>query len=445
MDGDQRKHEGSMSRSRTAPRRAPGRATESDPAIQPRGDPTGMSQPPDQAPMSYDYGYTASSFHGSLQSSDIPSYQDFVRGRQISALQRRRVPEYYDSMIYGFQGPTPGPFEVVPQYQNRPAAMDLATQFVPQYFAEESAESGVAGLSPFLNAPMPYNQPNPMVRPNTTQSFPSNIPDFTAIGSGSMNRLDQEPQQSDPSSLEEAIGQYQHLLRQTFDQTRAGRLAEAGASLTQISEWLVTNARELGKMMLFFSFFGFFHRCALFLVDISPSHFSQPKILSCFFFFYHYYFLCHLPVFLPFQMHRGSCRAQSTLGVGSSTKVVLPTGLLRDDSIHYPDRLELWSNFNLCWLAVCQKQKDLLQDLIASGHQSTQVSLIRRDRMESMGTDLIQLCDQLEQHGLVDYQMGIWEEEILSVLSQCLDLMEGSPELHHIPAIPEPRAAVPRP
>lgn len=285
MDGDQRKHEGSMSRSRTAPRRAPGRATESDPAIQPRGDPTGMSQPPDQAPMSYDYGYTASSFHGSLQSSDIPSYQDFVRGRQISALQRRRVPEYYDSMIYGFQGPTPGPFEVVPQYQNRPAAMDLATQFVPQYFAEESAESGVAGLSPFLNAPMPYNQPNPMVRPNTTQSFPSNIPDFTAIGSGSMNRLDQEPQQSDPSSLEEAIGQYQHLLRQTFDQTRAGRLAEAGASLTQISEWLVTNARELGKMMLFFSFFGFFHRCALFLVDISPSHFSQPKILSCFFFF----------------------------------------------------------------------------------------------------------------------------------------------------------------
>ncbi|CAG7938893.1 unnamed protein product [Penicillium salamii] len=444
MDGDQRKHEGSMSRSRTAPRRAPGRATESDPAIQPRGDPTGMSQPPDQAPMSYDYGYTASSFHGSLQSSDIPSYQDFVRGRQISALQRRRVPEYYDSMIYGFQGPTPGPFEVVPQYQNRPAAMDLATQFVPQYFAEESAESGVAGLSPSLYAPMPYNQPNPMVRPNTTQSFPSNIPDFTAIGSGSMNRLDQEPQQSDPSSLEEAIGQYQHLLRQTFDQTRAGRLAEAGASLTQISEWLVTNARELGKMMLFLLSLDF-----VIVVHFSSSIFPHliirhPKS-SGVFFFISLLFSVFSSSFLPFQMHRGSCRAQSTLGVGSNTKVVLPTGLLRDDSIHYPDRLELWSNFNLCWLAVCQKQKDLLQDLIASGHQSTQVSLIRRDRMESMGTDLIQLCDQLEQHGLVDYQMGIWEEEILSVLSQCLDLMEGSPELHHIPAIPEPRAAVPRP
>lgn len=33
--------------------------------------------------------------------------------------------------------------------------------------------------------------------------------------------------------------------------------------------------------------------------------------------------------------------------------------------------------------------------------------------MEAMGKALIQLCDQLEQHGLVDYQMGIWEEEIL--------------------------------
>ena len=87
-------------------------------------------------------------------------------------------------------------------------------------------------------------------------------------------------------------------------------------------------------------------------------------------------------------------------------------GILRDDHLSYPDRLELWKEFNICWLAVCQKQKDLTQEYIA-GHQSSQVSLLPRDRMESMGKALIQLCDQLEQHGLVDYQMGIWEEEIL--------------------------------
>lgn len=62
---------------------------------------------------------------------------------------------------------------------------------------------------------------------------------------------------------------------------------------------------------------------------------------------------------------------------------------------------------------MCQKQKDLTQDLVATGHQPAQTSLLSRERMEEMGKDLIQLCDQLEQHGLVDYQMGIWEEEIL--------------------------------
>jgi hypothetical protein len=51
---------------------------------------------------------------------------------------------------------------------------------------------------------------------------------------------------------------------------------------------------------------------------------------------------------------------------------------------------------------------------MTSGQQSPHVSLIGHDRMETMGKNLIQLCDQLEQHGLVDYQMGIWEEEILS-------------------------------
>ncbi|KAJ5139282.1 uncharacterized protein N7515_004130 [Penicillium bovifimosum] len=388
MDGDQRmkQHERSMSRSGNGARRAPSRATDCfDPAIQARGDPTGMSQPPEQASMSYNYGYTGSSFHGgSLQSNELQDYQhqDFVRGQrpQQASLQpqRRRTPQdpaafsYDSSILYGFgqQGPSQGPFEAVPQYQTRQsAAIELSNQFaVPQYFApEDSTGSGVAGLSPYLNAQLQsYNQPNPQ-RPNTTQSFSATISDFNAIGSGSMNRLDpaEQRQQSDQPSLEEAVGRYQRILRRTFDQTRAGRLVEAGASLLEISEWLVTNARDLG--------------------------------------------------------------------------------LLHDDSLHYRDRLKLWHDFNLCWLAICQKQKDLILEMIATNQQPSHTSLIRRERMESMGRDLIQLCDQLEPHGLVDYQMGIWEEEILSVLSQCLDLMESRPELqqqHN--AMLEP-TAVPRP
>lgn len=133
---------------------------------------------------------------------------------------------------------------------------------------------------------------------------------------------------------------------------------------------------------------------------------------------------------------------------------------MRDDH-HYQDRLQLWTDFNLCWLAVCQKQKDMTHDFIATGRQSIQVNLLSRDRMENMGRDLIQLCDQLEQYGLVDYEMGIWEEEILCgeyyptldqclqltisiVLGQCLDQIESRPELHRIQTALEPAKTAPR-
>lgn len=48
------------------------------------------------------------------------------------------------------------------------------------------------------------------------------------------------------------------------------------------------------------------------------------------------------------------------------------------------------------------------------GHLQANTSLLTTELMEDLGRGLIQLCDKLEQHGLVDYQMGIWEEEILS-------------------------------
>lgn len=53
-------------------------------------------------------------------------------------------------------------------------------------------------------------------------------------------------------------------------------------------------------------------------------------------------------------------------------------------------------------------------DLVAPIYMPTKHSLLTSDRMEAMGNELIQLCDQLEPHGLVDYQMGIQEENILS-------------------------------
>lgn len=55
----------------------------------------------------------------------------------------------------------------------------------------------------------------------------------------------------------------------------------------------------------------------------------------------------------------------------------------------------------------------MTQDILSLGQRIPNTSLLSSDLMSNMGAELIKLCDQVEQYGLVDYQMGIWEEEIL--------------------------------
>ncbi|KAI2791809.1 hypothetical protein POX_c04688 [Penicillium oxalicum] len=368
MDGDQRiKHLQQLmaQSSNTARGRVMNRFEQ---ATRARGNPTGISQAPDRTTMSYDYGYTGNAFPSDLQvcnriwrtsSKNIitPPQQQQTSPGSTQQLNRRRanaetiplVP--YDSgMLYSFgsqQGPAHGAFDVVPQYSTRQSAgMEALSNQMPisQYFTDDAAGSGVPGLSPYLNA-LSYNEPGPMARSSTAQPFPTTLAEFTPMEIGSSTRLD-------PSALSSGLDQpaiechlksltdpldhpeYQRALCSTFDRIRAGRLIEASKSLLKISEWLVTNARDLG--------------------------------------------------------------------------------ILSDNHKQHPRRLQFWNDFNICWLALCQKQKNLTQDVMTMGHPSSQTSLLSRDRMEALGKDLIQLCDQLEQHGLVDYQMGIWEEEILS-------------------------------
>lgn len=39
-------------------------------------------------------------------------------------------------------------------------------------------------------------------------------------------------------------------------------------------------------------------------------------------------------------------------------------------------------------------------------------SLITEDNLQKMGDELVRLCDNIERHGLVDYQYGVWEQQI---------------------------------
>lgn len=39
--------------------------------------------------------------------------------------------------------------------------------------------------------------------------------------------------------------------------------------------------------------------------------------------------------------------------------------------------------------------------------------------IKKMGNELIRLCDGIERHGLVDYQYGVWEDQITAGMSTC--------------------------
>lgn len=43
--------------------------------------------------------------------------------------------------------------------------------------------------------------------------------------------------------------------------------------------------------------------------------------------------------------------------------------------------------------------------------------------IQSMVDELVGLADSIEKYGLVDYEMGVWEEQIVSIFTQCLDLL----------------------
>lgn len=72
----------------------------------------------------------------------------------------------------------------------------------------------------------------------------------------------------------------------------------------------------------------------------------------------------------------------------------------------------MWEELNLCWLALLQSQKDTVQQHGPLG--SSHHPVLTKEVLNELGDKLINICDELEPHGLVDYEMGLWEEEIIS-------------------------------
>ena len=93
-----------------------------------------------------------------------------------------------------------------------------------------------------------------------------------------------------------------------------------------------------------------------------------------------------------------------------------------DDTSLHAERLQMWRDFNLCWLGVGQTQKEMSGEATRLGH--TNPNLLTQDMIQQMVDELVRLNDGIEQYGLVDFDMGVWEEEIIHIFEQCLDIVK---------------------
>ena len=265
-------------------------------------------------------------------------------------------------------------YEPVAQYQqNRDSAIEvLGTNFgvaQPQYYSGVPSEGGPTSAPSSAIAPQSVPSQYPSIGYTPQQSAPAYStaamtdphPPTTHGGGYSQPSYPQPQPQQEGSSNEydDFYNTYQTELKKTFEHIRDGRLSEAAPALDRLSDWLLHWAETLGE---------------------------------------------------------------SNRAVRSERAAELTIGLVRDDEAHYQMRLKLWEEFNNCWLGLCQKQFEMVEEMRTTGQQpQTGRSIIEYDFIEKMGNKLIKNCDNMEKHGLVDYQMGVWEEEITA--SACKPLL----------------------
>lgn len=68
----------------------------------------------------------------------------------------------------------------------------------------------------------------------------------------------------------------------------------------------------------------------------------------------------------------------------------------------------MWRNFNHLWLGMLQLQKDIFLKEDPSGLSDMTLELVTK-----VGNDFVNLCSNMEPHGLVDYEYGVWEDRLI--------------------------------
>ncbi|KAF3272926.1 hypothetical protein TWF970_009940 [Orbilia oligospora] len=315
--------------------------------------PLSMAQTPRSTPRQGEYSYYSEDAPQQYATATTPvqnqglTYQSDYSTQD--AMQRPgNYSPYSQNMGYNMQQSSPNELyeQAYPPRQPAAAAIEvLSNQFgVPPYYGDGSQHTA-ASVSP-QQAQTQYPNISYPGRPSASQAYGAPLPLAPDENQQQFMYPNPEEGSSDQASMDAAYNQYQDALRSCFQNVRDGRMVAAGTALLDISEWLLSNAVDLG--------------------------------------------------------------------------------LVRDEQELHKDRSKLWNEFNMCWLAAMQKQKELLLEQRNTGQSIQQPrDLITDENLENMGMELVRHCDNMERHGLVDYQMGVWEEEILGAIQECLDLMQN--------------------
>lgn len=277
---------------------------------------------------------------------------------------------YTPAMMYNVQQ-TGGPqsaavYDASQQFSSRQAAglPMMATDVAAPYFSSEptnaAATSTMQAQSASSSTPQVYQQPG--LHGYSTGSMAA----IGGMAAQTTPAADVRMEEEYPAAagLDEAYASYQSALKEIFQNIRNGVLATASESLLNVSDWLLSHVVDLGM------------------------------------------FFCHLSC-VSYPLLRLS-PGQQNRSVADTNSAGL--GLTSDDQSLHGDRIKLWNDFNHAWLAICQRQKEMVE----SGQQlQRSQSLIPHEGLEKMGKDLVRFCDSVERHGLVDYQYGVWEEQII--------------------------------
>ena len=83
--------------------------------------------------------------------------------------------------------------------------------------------------------------------------------------------------------------------------------------------------------------------------------------------------------------------------------------------VAYRERLEFWRNIHYCWLAFLQRQLDSTQTgQAASSNRRAASRALDANLLEELGDKVVGFGDALEKFGLVDYEMGFFEKELIA-------------------------------